>query len=194
MAVDLSLSGADAYTVSAHKWLLAPTGSGLLYVRARARPFIQPTYLDCGFQSYTSCTGTTPLQTIAGLGYSLAYVSALGGLSALSAHNARLYALSYGLLGAEQRVTLLSAAPGSGLESALLSFSIGCSSTNAAVAHALAEDHAVVVKLLPDGEGGTPLVKNALRISHHAFNSEQQMHGFARALSSVLDRLCVGMA
>lgn len=86
---------------------------------------------------------------------------------------------------------LLSAAPSSGLESALLSFAIGCANaTNTAVAHALADQHAVVVKLLPDGEGGTPLVANALRISHHAFNDEAQMRGFAKALGSVLDGLC----
>lgn len=49
--VRLDETGADAYTVSAHKWLLAPTGSGLLYVRRAARPYVQPTYLDGGFGS-----------------------------------------------------------------------------------------------------------------------------------------------
>ncbi len=54
----LDETGADAYTVSAHKWLLAPTGSGLLYVSHAARPHIQPTYLDAGMRSYTQCTGS----------------------------------------------------------------------------------------------------------------------------------------
>jgi len=189
--VQMDISGADAYTVSAHKWLLAPTGSGLLYVRHAARPFIQPVYLDCGFSSYTACTGTVPLQTMAGFGYALTYLSLLGGLPALGAHNAKLYSLTHGLLLNEPRIRLLSPAPGSGLESALLSFTIVCAgATNAAVYQQLAEEYAIVVKLLPDGEGGTPLVKNALRISHHAFNSEAQINGFASALSVVLDAQC----
>ena len=94
---------------------VSPAGSGLLYVRRAARPHIQPTYLDEGFQSYTQCTGTTPLQTIAGLGYAFAYLTAAGGLEALRAHVAHLYSLTYGLLREEARIELLSAAPGSGV-------------------------------------------------------------------------------
>ena len=86
---------------------------------------------------------------------------------------------------------MLSAAPGSGLESALLSFAIACNATNRAVADALSSEHAIVVKTLPDGEGGTPLVRNALRVSHHAFNSIAQMEGFARALRLVLGEKCL---
>jgi hypothetical protein len=177
----------DAYTVSAHKWLLAPTGAGLLYVRHAARPHITPTYLECGMQSYTACTGTTPLQTLAGLGYALQFVSALGGLPGLAAYNAQLYrvSLSWAALRAERRVALLSAPPGSGVDSALLSFSITCAgASNGAVEARLASAHGMVVKLLPDGEGGTPLVKNALRISHYVFSTRLQHgggHGALRA-------------
>ena len=77
------------------------------------------------------------------------------------------------------------------MESALLSFTIVCGASNAAAAQVLGSDFGVVVKVLPDGEGGTPLVKNALRVSHHAFNSEAQMRYFATSLTDVLDRLCV---
>ena len=139
----------------------------------------------------TESTGTTPLQTIAGLGYSLSYLAALGGVPALAAHNARLYAHTHALLAREPRVATLSPPPGSGLESALLSFAITCNATNSDVAHALGSEHAIVVKTLPDGEGGTPLVRNALRVSHHAFNSIGQMERFALALRDVLGEKCL---
>ena len=80
MPLDLAATGADAYTVSAHKWLLAPTGSGLLYVRSGGAPWIAPTQLDEG-ASYTQCTGTTPYQTIAAR-LRAQFLEAAGGLDA----------------------------------------------------------------------------------------------------------------
>ena len=244
--VRLDLTGADAYTVSAHKCTPLPASGEpcphampdvcfgerqgcwrrqaagcctcatrhgpssspristvvLARVRFRRTPDVCPhsvgaSLIPCAPDTLpvadTACTGTTPLQTLAGLGYSLAYIGGMGGLPALAGHNARLYARSYALLLREPRVTMLSAPPGSGLESALLSFAIACNATNSAVAHALSTEHAIVVKTLPDGEGGTPLVRNALRISHHAFNSEVQMESFAWALSLVLSSMNCSM-
>ena len=190
--VDVEKTGADAYAVSAHKWLLAPTGSGLLYVRRAARPMIAPTYLDEGFSAYTQCTGTTPLQTIAGLGYALAFVDALGGQAALRAHNAALYGVTYAALAKLPRVALLSAPPGSGLDSALLSFALPACAPHGAVADGLAA-RGIVVKLLPDGEGGTPLVANALRVSHHVFNAAADMERFAASLAAEVDALCASL-
>lgn len=71
IAVNLTATGADAYTVSAHKWLLAPTGSGLLYVRGGAlgtmfdgvtAQVVAPVYLDGGYQAYSQSSGTIPVQ------------------------------------------------------------------------------------------------------------------------------------
>ena len=190
--VDVGATGADAYAVSAHKWLLAPTGSGLLYVRRAARSMIAPTYLDEGFSAYTQCTGTTPLQTIAGLGYALAFVDALGGQAALRAHNAALYGVTYAALAKLPRVAILSAPPGSGLDSALLSFALPACAPHGAVADGLAA-RGIVVKLLPDGEGGTPLVANALRVSHHVFNAAADMERFAASLAAEVDALCASL-
>ncbi|KAH8064573.1 cysteine desulfurase [Aureococcus anophagefferens] len=190
--VDVEKTGADAYAVSAHKWLLAPTGSGLLYVHRAARPMIAPTYLDEGFSAYTQCTGTTPLQTIAGLGYALAFVDALDGQAALRAHNAALYGVTYAALAKLPRVAILSAPPGSGLDSALLSFALPACAPHGAVADGLAA-RGIVVKLLPDGEGGTPLVANALRVSHHVFNAAADMERFAASLAAEVDARRAGL-
>ncbi len=88
--VDLDRSGVDAYTVSAHKWLLAPTGSGLLYIRSgRAQQKIKPALLDGGFKAYKRSGGTVPYQTIAGLKYALDIFDAVGGVHETEAHAAR---------------------------------------------------------------------------------------------------------
>ncbi|KAH8053009.1 cysteine desulfurase [Aureococcus anophagefferens] len=183
--VDVGATGADAYAVSAHKWLLAPTGSGLLYVRRAARPMIAPTYLDEGFSAYTQCTGTTPLQTIAGLGYALAS-STPSAARRRCAHNAALYGVTYAALAKLPRVAILSAPPGSGLDSALLSALRPARPT--APSPRPPRDR----RQAPDGEGGTPLVANALRVSHHVFNAAADMERFAASLAAEVDARCAG--
>ena len=193
--LDLAATGADAYTVSAHKWLLAPTGSGLLYVRSggAGTPWIAPTQLDEGFASYTQCTGTTPYQTIAGLGYALQFLEAAGGLDATTRYALALAARTRAsLLAAEPaRVRVLSPAPESGLASAFVSFALtppACAAGD--VAAALKARAGIVVKALPDNEGGTPLVSNALRVSHHVFNDEDELARFVAELTAALDDVC----
>ena len=46
---------------------------------------------------------------------------------------------------------------------------------------------------LPDGEGGTPLVANALRVSHHVFNAAADMERFAASLAAEVDALCASL-
>ena len=48
----------------------------------------------------------------------------------------------------------------------------------------------IVVKALPDNEGGTPLVSNALRVSHHVFNDEDELARFVAELTAALDDVC----
>ena len=69
LAVNLNATGADIYTISAHKWMLAPTGSGLLYIRKGfPQDVVQPAYMDGGYSAYSTSSGTVPVQTISGLG------------------------------------------------------------------------------------------------------------------------------
>jgi selenocysteine lyase/cysteine desulfurase len=53
----------DAYATSAHKWMLAPKGSGLLYIAKTAQQHITPIILDGGSGVYTAQTGTRPAHT-----------------------------------------------------------------------------------------------------------------------------------
>ena len=58
------------------------------------------------------------------------------------------------------------------------------------VAAALKQRAGIVVKSLPNNEGGTPLVSNALRVSHHVFNDEDELARFVAELTAALDDVC----
>ena len=76
--------GCDAYYSSLHKWLLAPAGSGILYVRKERMPEIWATIAsynwdnqeDHGFRLMQNGTGNTAL--LAGLNAALDFYEAIG--------------------------------------------------------------------------------------------------------------------
>ena len=80
---------------------------------------------------------------------------------------------------------ILSAAPSSSLSGALLSIQMPNTMVNSEVQAALRTEYGIVVKLLPDGEGGTKLVNNAIRISHHIFNTAAEYQALASALRAL---------
>ncbi|HHL51937.1 MAG TPA: aminotransferase class V-fold PLP-dependent enzyme [Flammeovirgaceae bacterium] len=82
--VDVRDIGCDAYYSSLHKWLLAPAGSGILYVRKERMPEIWATIAsynwdnqeDHGFRLMQNGTGNTAL--LAGLNAALDFYEAIG--------------------------------------------------------------------------------------------------------------------
>jgi selenocysteine lyase/cysteine desulfurase len=150
LAVTLDDTGADVYTVSAHKWMLAPPGSGLVYIRRAAQEHVQAAFFDADtpppvdapayggdpsrYLSYTHSSGTTPTHTIAGLGAAVGYLDSLGGKAAVQANNIALRDRVYTGLAELSRgeggggggllLRLLSPPPGSDLCSSIVSFSI----------------------------------------------------------------------
>lgn len=199
--VNLTDTGADIYTVSAHKWLLAPTGSGLLYVRSsRAQQLVTPTYTDGGFQAYSQSSGTVPLQTIAGLGYVLDFFAAYGGLPAAENYNMQLREYCYHQLialvdrllienGLYAGLEVISPPGSSGVASPIVAVNLPPAVlSNADAVSLLKTEYGVVVKLLPDHEGGNPFVVNAIRMSHHIFNSVADVDKLLRGLTDLLTR------
>lgn len=223
--VDLHATGADVYTVSAHKWLLAPTGSGLLYVKnsSAVRDLVRPTYLDGGYSAYTQASGTVPLQSIAGLGYVLDFFAAFGGTAAAEAHNLALRETTYDALVALVDRLLLAgggggqpaARTGTGMSSMAAAGKLGSANytglevisppaasgvaspivslnlppaviSNTDCVSRLLSEFGVVVKLLPDHEGGNPFVENAIRISHHIFNDDRDVEKLLAGLTALL--------
>jgi selenocysteine lyase/cysteine desulfurase len=191
ISVNLTETGADVYTVSAHKWLLAPTGSGLLYVRKSSQALIAPTYLDGGYSGYTQSSGTVPLQTIAGLGYALDFVAKFGGLDSIEVYNMALRDQTYSAiqeLSLQYPGLVLNSPPSAtGLASPIVSMNLPSELlTNSDAVDRLFSEYGVVVKLLPDNEGGNPFVVNAIRVSHHFFNDNVDILKFVNGLSALL--------
>jgi selenocysteine lyase/cysteine desulfurase len=75
-----------SYCISAHKWLLAPKGSGIMFVSNSTQPLLQSALFDEGYAPYTGATGTRPSHTIAGLGAALNYMLSYG-MRNIEAHN-----------------------------------------------------------------------------------------------------------
>ena len=192
--VDLDRSGVDAYTVSAHKWLLAPTGSGLLYIRSgRAQQKIKPALLDGGFKAYKRSGGTVPYQTIAGLKYALDVFDTVGGVRETEAHAARLRERTRrGIVELAVRyegLRILSPTDETS-SSSILTISFPLQYSNKDVNHRLHEEYGLVIKQVHDGEGGSPLIENCLRLSLHGlFTSEEDIDKFLSALEVILDSM-----
>ncbi len=82
--VDVQDIGCDAYYSSLHKWLLAPAGSGILYVRKDRMPAIWSTIAsynwdnpeDHGFRLMQNGTGNTAI--LAGLNAAIDFYNAIG--------------------------------------------------------------------------------------------------------------------
>jgi selenocysteine lyase/cysteine desulfurase len=84
LAVDVQAMGCDAYFASAHKWLLAPVGTGFLYVRRELQPRLWTTLAsqhwddqaDTGFRLMQQ--GTASLSVLKGLDAALEFHLAVG--------------------------------------------------------------------------------------------------------------------
>ena len=84
MRVDVKALGCDAYVTSPHKWLLAPKGTGILYIRADLQPRVWNTLAsshldqdDTGaFRFMQYGTGSVPV--VHGLRAALRFINGLG--------------------------------------------------------------------------------------------------------------------
>ena len=174
--VDLPALGCDAYAVSLHKWMLAPAGSGFLYVRRDARDRIRTAFASDATRERPQFDppGTAAFPVRAAVGAAVDFVSTLG----LQAVEARCRLLSDHLkarLADLPGVTLLSgarerSAPGStifekeGLDAVA---AVGAIET---LASAHIDEHQ------RDGH-------NAIRVSTHIYNTTAQVDRFVEALA-----------
>ena len=84
MRVDVKAIGCDAYVMSTHKWLLAPKGTGLLYIRREVQNRLWSTLATAGFDdrqkdaSRFMLIGTGPLPPVLGLRAAVRFMTRLG--------------------------------------------------------------------------------------------------------------------
>jgi selenocysteine lyase/cysteine desulfurase len=84
MRVDVKQLGCDAYVASPHKWLLAPKGTGVLYIKRDLQPRVWNTLASGNFDDDTTGAfrfmhyGTGSLPVVHGLRAALRFMNAIG--------------------------------------------------------------------------------------------------------------------
>jgi selenocysteine lyase/cysteine desulfurase len=84
VAVDVKQLGCDAYVASPHKWLLAPKGTGILYITRALQPRVWSTLASGGFDDDTTGAfrfmhyGTGSLPVMHGLRAAIRFISRIG--------------------------------------------------------------------------------------------------------------------
>jgi selenocysteine lyase/cysteine desulfurase len=176
--VNVKALGCHAYATSGHKWLMAPEGTGLLYLGAELGRKIDPIALESGRAVYSDSSGVVSIPSVLGLGAAVDYITAAG-IARVESHNLALRNRLFAALADVPKLRVLSAAPGP-LASPLLSFSLPADIKSEALHQRLRQKHNIEVKLVPGNWF------NGNRISTHLFNSEQDVDALLVALKKEL--------
>jgi selenocysteine lyase/cysteine desulfurase len=177
LRIDVKALGVDTYASSSHKWMLAPKGSGLLYIRKGVQDRVRPLVLSTGYQAYTAASGTRNVSQILGHGLAMDFHDAIG----RERVEARCLALCDHLrrrLMENSALRLLTPTQAE-LSSGIVTFSL-LRGSNEKVDDRLHKDHDILVKVVPKPE------YNALRFSTHVYNREEELDRTADALASLL--------
>lgn len=190
--VDVKALGVDTYAFSGHKWLLAPKGSGLLYVRRGVQDRVHPNLLHDGYQAYTASSGTRDVAHVLGNASTMDFHEAIGRERVTSrARELSLYLRAQlDELGISTGLTELTPRDES-LSGAMMSFALKRGDAREVVAR-MNDEHQVVLKLAQSTyayceEDGLPRKSyNAIRFSTHVFNDENDLDRAVAALRKVM--------
>lgn len=178
IAVNVKALGCHVYATSGHKWMLAPKGTGLLYLNEDLAGRVEPIALQGGRAAYTAASGVCSIPSVHGLAAAIDYLNTIG-MARIEAHNLSLGRYLHEALASVPKVRIVSAAPGP-LASPLLTYELP-KAVNSGELHArLRAKHKIEVKVVP----GNWL--NGNRISTHLFNTERDVDALVAALKAEL--------
>ena len=178
MPVNVKTLGCHVYAASGHKWLLAPKGTGLLYLSEELGKTVDPIALEGGRASYSSSSGVTSIPSVIGLGAAFSYASTTG-LDRIASHNLALRNRLFGALHDVPNVQVVSASAGA-LATALLTFRLPDGHESRAFQTLMREKHHIELKMVPKNW------MNGIRVSTHLFNTEHDVDVLVSALRSEL--------
>jgi selenocysteine lyase/cysteine desulfurase len=178
ISVNVKALGCHAYAASGHKWLMAPPGTGLLYLSEELGGTIDPIKLQSGRAAYTASTGVCSIPSVLGLGAAVDYITAIG-ITRIESHDLALRNRLFAALATVPKLRVVSAAPGA-LASPLLTFSLPESVKSGALHDRLRQKHNIEVKVVPENWF------NGNRISTHLFNTEREVDALVAALKEEL--------
>jgi selenocysteine lyase/cysteine desulfurase len=176
--VDLHALGCHAYATSGHKWLMGPKGTGLLFLSRSAANRIEPVSLENGREAYTDSTGIRDIPATLGLGAALQYLVSWD-KSAAERRVMSLRNLAYDQLKTLTMISVVSPPPGEAA-APMVSFRLPDKVDNGALQATLQVKHRIAVKVFPRKQF------NALRVSTHVFNDENQIARLIAALRQEL--------
>jgi selenocysteine lyase/cysteine desulfurase len=176
--VDVRALGCHAYAANGHKWLMAPKGTGLLYVSPDAAPGIEPVQREDGLTFVAHSTGMGSLPLIIGLGAAVERLMARG----LPAVQGRIRALrdrAYAGLMRIPRLRVVSVPTGP-LATGLVAFTLPDAIDSRVMRATLQDKYRIVVKMIEKKW------LNGIRLSTHVFNTEDDIDRVLHALRSEL--------
>lgn len=176
--VDVKALGCHAYATSCHKWLLAPKGTGFLYLSEELGNAIDPISLQAGREVYSDSSGVCNIPGVIGLGAAIDYVSAIGKQN-IEHHNLALRNQLYAALASVPAASIVSAAPGP-LASPLLTFRLPDNVPSKTFQEKLLDTYKIAVKVVPKQW------LNGTRLSLHLFNTEEDVSALVEALRKEL--------
>ena len=186
--MDVKALGVDTFASSSHKWMLAPKGSGLLYIRREVQDRVHPVFLYSGYGGYSASSGTRDVAGILGHGVAMEFHNLLG-RDRVEARCRELSARLREHLQRSPRVRILTPAQPE-LSAGILTFSVDGLSAGL-LARRLLEEHDMAVKVAqgtyafvpdPDAAGES---YNALRVSTHIYNDEAEVDRLAAAVGEM---------
>lgn len=180
LKIDVKKLGVDTYASSSHKWMLAPKGSGLLYIRKDMHDAIRPLPLSSGYQAYTAATGTRNVCQILGHGLAMELHSTIGP-DRIERRCRELSALMRQTLAQNANLELMTPTQDD-LTTGIVSFRSkkGPAGT---LYERLLKDHEIMVKVVARPE------YNGLRLSTHIFNDESEIPRLAAAIEKIQSQL-----
>ena len=201
--VDVKALGVDAYASSSHKWMLAPKGSGLLYVRRAVQDRIRPvdlyatrnaqrpagSYTDYGKPGYSASVGTRSVPIVLGHGLAMDFHNAIG-RARIEGRCRQLSNYARARLRTIPGLRLLTP-EAAALSSGMVSFGVA-DGRNGQIRSRLLDEHKIVVKgaqgtyAFVEQAGARPHNYNALRFSTHIFNREADIDRTADLIEHML--------
>ena len=182
MSIDMKDIGADYYAMSPHKWLDAPTGTGLLYMRRESQDRVWPTMGSTGWDDPKLGAARFDRHSqrawplVLALGAAVDFQNTIG-KERIERRIRMLHARLRDKVAAVPRVTIHTS-PHPELSCALLAFSIQ-GIKNQDIVDTLLARHGTYVRTIEYD-------LNAVRVSTHHYNTEQQVDRLVEGLHDIL--------
>jgi selenocysteine lyase/cysteine desulfurase len=176
--VDVKAIGCDAYAAPGHKWLMAPKGTGFLYIRKEAAAQIQPVEWTDAKTYVTGSSGIGSQPLVVGFGAAIEAAKKRG-IAVSENQNLRLRNRAYEGLQKIAKVRVVSAPPGP-LATALVAFKLPAEVDSRAFRGTLSAKYNMILKQTEKRWF------NGMRISPHVFNTEADIDAALKAIGSEL--------